>query len=259
MGPGHADGGVGVTERARLGEERPSGMEIGMTELGVAAIDVGPVEAERRLVLEADMGVYGDAREYGELSIILADFGGTSGGVLPDRRRVPEDFRVMRWIWEGEDEGMTRGASDFGERGCFGEADLGLLEEAEELWQFCWMPCGIFAVAGTLIQSADIAISAFSSSAGPDMQDTMDSPKTCCRQLFPGALIDRSCSGGRPGIVAKTSNQFHRHNTTFLRVKLTRVHGYLLHCGHWTQFWNTNLSSADEGLLLGLQSKCSAK
>jgi hypothetical protein len=29
---------------------------------------------------------------------------------------------------------MTRGARDFGERGCFGEADLGLFdEEAEEL------------------------------------------------------------------------------------------------------------------------------
>jgi hypothetical protein len=41
----------------------------------------------------------------------------------------------MRWVWEGEGEGMTRGASDFGERGCFGEADLGLFdEEAEELW-----------------------------------------------------------------------------------------------------------------------------
>jgi hypothetical protein len=41
----------------------------------------------------------------------------------------------MRWVWDGEDEGMTRGASDFGERGCFGEADLGLFdEETEELW-----------------------------------------------------------------------------------------------------------------------------
>ena len=107
---------------------------------------------------------------------------------------------------------MTRGASDFGESGCFGEADLGLLdEEAEELWGFCWLPCGIFASAGALVLSVDIAISAFSSSAGPDMQDNMDSPKTCCLQLFPGALIDRSCKGGRPGIVAmKISDQFHR-------------------------------------------------
>jgi hypothetical protein len=48
------------------------------------------------------------------------------------------------------------------------------------------------------------------------MQDNMLSPKTCCRQLFPGALIDRSCKGGRPGIVAmKISNQFHRGQITF--------------------------------------------
>jgi len=54
---------VGVTEPAGLGEERPSDMERGIAELGVVAIDVGAVEAERRLVLDADMGVYGEARE----------------------------------------------------------------------------------------------------------------------------------------------------------------------------------------------------
>jgi hypothetical protein len=27
---------------------------------------------------------------------------------------------------------MTRGARDFGERGCFGEADLGLFDEEDE-------------------------------------------------------------------------------------------------------------------------------
>lgn len=42
------------------------------------------------------------------------------------------------------------------------------------------------------------------------MQESMLSPNTCCRQLFPGALMDRSCSGGRPGIVATRSNQFHK-------------------------------------------------
>lgn len=157
---------------------------------------------------------------------------------------------------------MTRGASDFGERGCFGEADLGLLdEEAEELWEFCcWLACGIFASAGAIALSVDIAISAFSSSAGPDMQDSMLSPKTCCRQLFPGALIDRSCKGGRPGIVAmKISSQFHRGQTIFEWEKLTRIHGYLLNCGHWTQLWHTDFPSPDESLLFGLQSKCSAE
>jgi hypothetical protein len=58
-----AEGGVGVTERAGLGEERPSRMEMGTAELGVADTEVGAVDAERRLVFEADMGVYGDARE----------------------------------------------------------------------------------------------------------------------------------------------------------------------------------------------------
>jgi hypothetical protein len=63
IGLGPAEGGVGVTERAGLGEERPSGMEMGTAELGVADTEVGAVDAERRLVFEADMGVYGDARE----------------------------------------------------------------------------------------------------------------------------------------------------------------------------------------------------
>ncbi len=53
-----------------------------------------------------------------------------------------------------------------------------------------------------MLLPVEIASSAFSSNKGPDMQESMLSPKTCCRQLFPGALIDRSCRGGRPGIVA---------------------------------------------------------
>lgn len=44
------------------------------------------------------------------------------------------------------------------------------------------------------------------------MQESMLSPNTCCLQLLPGALIDRSCSGGRPGIVAGRSNQFLETN-----------------------------------------------
>jgi hypothetical protein len=98
---------------------------------------------------------------------------------------------------------MTRGAKDFGERGCFGDAVLRLFdEEAEELWG-CWLAWDVFDSAAAIVLSVDIAISAFSSNAGPDMRESMLSPNTCCRQLFPGALVDRSCSGGRPGIVAK--------------------------------------------------------
>lgn len=85
MGLGAAEGAVGVTEREGLGDERPS-----WPEMGVIETEVDAVEVDRRLVVEADIGVYGEARGYGELSGILADFGGTPGGVLPDRRRVAE-------------------------------------------------------------------------------------------------------------------------------------------------------------------------
>jgi hypothetical protein len=84
-----------------LGEERPSGAENGRAERGVG-VGVGvrerpPVdEAEERRLLVDDIGVKGEARGCGELSVILADFGGTSGGVLPDLRRVLEDFRRRR-------------------------------------------------------------------------------------------------------------------------------------------------------------------
>ena len=57
MGLGAAEGGVGVTERVGLGEERPSWLES-----GVLATEVGAVDTDRRLVVEADMGLYGEAR-----------------------------------------------------------------------------------------------------------------------------------------------------------------------------------------------------
>lgn len=89
---------------------------------------------------------------------------------------------------------MTRGASRvFGDRGCLGDdvpVGFGVFWLSSFAWPCVWVFC------------SDSAISAFSSNAGPDMHDRMLSPNTCCRQLFPGALIERSCSGGRPGIVA---------------------------------------------------------
>jgi hypothetical protein len=62
MGDGPAIGGVGVMAPARelkgWGEERPSGMEaLGTAELGVFETEVEAVEADRRVVLDADMGV----------------------------------------------------------------------------------------------------------------------------------------------------------------------------------------------------------
>lgn len=92
-------------------------------------------------------------------------------------------------------EGMTRGARIFGDKGCFGVSDpcLGVV---------FWLDSSLANPAVGVVLS-NIAISAFSSNAGPDMHDSMLSPKTCWRQLLPGALIDLSWSGGRPGIVAR--------------------------------------------------------
>lgn len=65
------------------GEDRPS--RVGRAEIGVFDMDVGAVDVERRLVEDADIGVYGDGRGYGDLSsLVRPDFGGTSGGPLPD-------------------------------------------------------------------------------------------------------------------------------------------------------------------------------
>ena len=68
-------------------------------------------------------------------------------------------------------------------------------------------PGRIICAASAACES-NIAISAFSSNAGPDMHEIILSPNICCRQLFPGALIDRSWTGGRPGIVAGTTSVY---------------------------------------------------
>jgi hypothetical protein len=84
-----------------LGDERPSGAESGKADrgvgVGVGVTDRGAVdEVEERRLLVDEKGVKGEARGCGEPSVILADFGGTSGGVLPDLRRVVEFFRRRR-------------------------------------------------------------------------------------------------------------------------------------------------------------------
>jgi len=85
--------------------------------------------------------------------------------------------------------------------------------------------------------------SAFSSNDGPAISDNMLSPNTCCLQLAPGALVDRSCIGGRPGMVAITVLALNMH--IFEGRKLTRIHSYLLNCCHGTKFGNANFSTAD--------------
>lgn len=102
--------------------------------------------------------------------------------MLPDLSRDEEPDLFRRVV------GMTSGVRVFGEIGCLG----GEAANVRERWLLTLSSC----------PDASRIISAFSSSAGPEMQESMLSPKGCCRQLFPGALIDRSCSAGRPGIVA---------------------------------------------------------
>jgi len=82
--------------------------------------------------------------------------------------------------------GITNGANILGERGCLGD------DEPVCRGVFCPSSPGV----------SNMVISALSSSAGPDIKDIRLSPNMCCLQLFPGALIERSCRGGRPGIVA---------------------------------------------------------
>ena len=103
--------------------------------------------------------------------------------------------------------GITRGAKTLGERGgSFGDVDPGFL-----FWAF---PLLVSASGCSGIDN-----SAFSSIVGPDIPDTMLSPNTFRRQLLPGALIDLSCKGGRPGIVAISGSVYlqSRAATHYLR------------------------------------------
>ena len=180
-----------------FGEERPSGAEFGALET-----EVGTVEAPAVVVVDADIGVKGEARACGEPSFIRADLGGTSGGLEPDLSLALEVWPVSRGA-AVDVEGMTSGARDFGESGCFGDDDAGFKVALEVVVVVVlWLSSDSGTPVVVLTPLSDIAISAFSSNAGPDMHDSILSPNTCCLQLFPGALMDRSCSGGRPGIVA---------------------------------------------------------
>lgn len=81
---------------AGLGEDRPSVVEVGWAELGwadrgVFETDVGAVESES---VDAELGVNGEARGYGDWSSMRALFGGTSGGVEPALSRFNDDCRV---------------------------------------------------------------------------------------------------------------------------------------------------------------------
>lgn len=66
------------------------------------------------------------------------------------------------------------------------------------------LAAGPDAFSSVLLAGHGVAgvFSGFSSMAGPAIIESIVSPKTLCLHPCPGALIDLSCNGGRPGIVA---------------------------------------------------------
>ncbi len=130
---------------------------VGRVEL-VAAADRGVVAS-----VEADSGVKG-VLDRGESSVRAERMVGSTG-VLPDRRRLRDSWRVRRGAVEPM-AGMTSGARLLGDSGWRGDG------------------------------------------SGEPASDSLISPTAagstgwCGFQLWPGALMDRSCSGGRPGMVA---------------------------------------------------------
>jgi hypothetical protein len=131
--------------------------------------DIGVVKA-----VDAERGVYG-VLILGESSV-FADRSVGSTGVLPDLNRFSDSCRVSLGAVV-LCVGMTSGASCFGESGCLlitGGGDVMLLSV-------------LLLIIGFI--------------SGTSSRTAIASP-TWCLQLLPGALIDRSCRGGRPGIVA---------------------------------------------------------
>ena len=147
-----------------LGEARASmGADTGVGRVEVVAADLGVMRAP-------DRGVKGVLD-----SSVRAERRLASTGVLPERRRVRESCLVSRCAGEPS-VGMTRGARVLGERGC-GNGFLWRLL-ARELLTFS---------------------SGFSSTLM-----FLDMKSTRCGGFheWPGALIERSWRGGRPGMVA---------------------------------------------------------
>ena len=76
-----------------LGDDLPPGAELGCADSGVLTTNVDAVDINETVDAEADVGVYGlygEVRESGKLSIILALLGGTAGGVDSDLKRSGE-------------------------------------------------------------------------------------------------------------------------------------------------------------------------
>jgi hypothetical protein len=149
----------------------------------VSELDLG-----RRVVADGDLEA--EPFREGENSNILALFGGTTGPGVSS----PFDSCSASRGSGADDVGIIRGAKDLGDSGCLCGVKSRGFGVALRLSSFAWP---------RVFEASGIDISARSSNAGPATPISMFSPKTCCRQLFPGALLDRSCSGGRPGTVAR--------------------------------------------------------
>jgi hypothetical protein len=111
----------------------------------------------------------------------FVDFGGTVGGRSRDESSLVLDCCLATTLCGAGpvQVGMTRGGRALGERGCFGEPDLRRANTA----------------------SLQVFVCPFD--VGPSRAPSNSVPETFRRGgLCPGALVDPSCSGGRPGIVA---------------------------------------------------------
>jgi len=127
-------------------------------------------------VRAAESGVKG-VRILGESSVLAERIAGSTG-VLPDRKRLSDIWRLSRGM-AALGAGITKGVRLLGESGCRSSG------AAHESFWF------------TPLSSA--------LSSGESLDRIVWSARCWCfHELTPGALMERSCRGGRPGIVATT-------------------------------------------------------
>jgi hypothetical protein len=124
--------------------------------------------------------------------------------------------------------GITSGVSDFGESGC--RVLLTGVSASSSFWRLS-------------------SNSAHSSSTWP-LGIVMQSARWCILQEGPGALMDRSWKGGRPGIVAVVCERPCPVTELYLRERLTRIHRNFMNRRHGPEFRDTDLSPPCEGMFL---------
>jgi hypothetical protein len=199
-----------------------------------AEIGVGRVVAEGTVV-HADRGVVRSEEDVlGDSRLALMGESSTrtgrhiSAGVLPERRWFKERFDTRGGGRVLLDWGMTRGARLLGDSGPEILIDRG-------------------AYASLMAAS--------SSASSSSNKSKKVSAGLRGLALPPGALAERSCRGGRPGIVAAARSgivasrmlakeECRRGN------RRTRVHGDFLNSGHMSSLGNADLAPAVRELVL---------